>query len=166
MASSLSSVFDSDATIGALEIGALMSTSLFGVTCVQAFQYFRDSKKDSRWVKILVAAVWFLDLSHAVASCHYLYTSTVPQYGHPELLFVPPLSFDFIILINGLIGALEQTWFICRLYTFSKNVWVSGFCGILAFGRFSFTLSITAISFQRPPLPVFMNIGGGLLHPR
>ncbi|KAG7088424.1 hypothetical protein E1B28_012418 [Marasmius oreades] len=105
---------------------------------------------------IKVAAVWFLDLSHAVASCHYLYTTTISQYGHPELLLVPPLSFDFIILINGLIGALEETWFIRRLYTFSKNVWISGLCGVLAFARFSFTMTITIISFQLLPLPVFI----------
>jgi hypothetical protein len=55
-----------------------------------------------------VALVWALDFSHTIAICNAIYTITVIQYGHPELLIFVPNSLNAAILLSGCIGPLEQ----------------------------------------------------------
>jgi len=44
-----------DNTLGALLIGGLVATALWGVTCVQTFAFFMGETKDRAWHKALVA---------------------------------------------------------------------------------------------------------------
>jgi len=46
--------FQPDLTLGALEIGVLIATCLFGATCTQTYVYFRSSRRDAWDMKSLV----------------------------------------------------------------------------------------------------------------
>jgi hypothetical protein len=47
-----------DLTLGAVEMGAMISLFLFGMVTVQVYLYSMGSKTDHRWLKLLVAFVW------------------------------------------------------------------------------------------------------------
>jgi hypothetical protein len=46
--------FNPHATIGALEIGVLLSSFLFGIVTVQTFMYFKKFPNDTWMLKLLV----------------------------------------------------------------------------------------------------------------
>jgi hypothetical protein len=46
-----------DLSLGAIEIGVLVSTLLYGMTAVQSYTYFASSAPDRMWLKCFVAAV-------------------------------------------------------------------------------------------------------------
>jgi hypothetical protein len=47
-----------DLTLGAVEIGAMMSMMLYGMVTVQMYIYARNCKTDRAWLKALVTCVW------------------------------------------------------------------------------------------------------------
>ncbi|KAJ7041970.1 hypothetical protein C8F04DRAFT_1230088 [Mycena alexandri] len=71
----------SNSNLGALEIGALLSFSLFGVTTTQAHTYYSRFPNDSRNLKLLVAFVWSLEVAHGICIGQTLY-ETIPNYIH------------------------------------------------------------------------------------
>jgi sugar phosphate permease len=48
-----------DPTLGAVELGAIFSTLLFGIITVQAFDYYRDYPNDSWTLKAMVCTVLY-----------------------------------------------------------------------------------------------------------
>jgi hypothetical protein len=141
--------FNIDTSLGALEIGTLVATTLFGATCIQVYLYFEKYPKDHKLIKALVGAVWILELGHTIAICHAVYTMTITWYAQPQLLDVPPLSLDISVLINGFIGPLEQAWFTRRLYVFSRNLWLTAICCALSFGRLVASIAYAGTTFTR-----------------
>jgi hypothetical protein len=47
-----------DVTLGAVEMGAMMSMMLYGMVTVQMYMYAMGCKTDRAWLKALVAFVW------------------------------------------------------------------------------------------------------------
>ncbi|KAF9034034.1 hypothetical protein BJ165DRAFT_1534236 [Panaeolus papilionaceus] len=45
-------------TLGALLLGGTLATALWGVTCIQIYNYYMDVNKDPPWLKFLVAMLW------------------------------------------------------------------------------------------------------------
>ncbi|KAF5361633.1 hypothetical protein D9758_007273 [Tetrapyrgos nigripes] len=146
-----------DLTIGSLEVGALITSCLFGVTCVQTYLYFRHLKADPWGMVLLVFAVWLLDLGHTIAVSHLIYTLTITNYGAGVQSFiVPPVSIDVTILLSAFIGTIEQAWFIRRLYVFSKNIYLTGICVTLTLARFIGSLGLSVVVFHRITLPEYV----------
>ncbi|KAL0570404.1 hypothetical protein V5O48_011562 [Marasmius crinis-equi] len=65
-----------DGQIGALEVGIVVSTALFGVTTAQTYLYYQLFPKDSKWINLLVLWIWFLELIHNAFACQILYFYT------------------------------------------------------------------------------------------
>jgi hypothetical protein len=47
-----------DLSLGAIEIGVLLASILYGMSIVLGFVYASASEKDAIWLKLLVSAVW------------------------------------------------------------------------------------------------------------
>jgi hypothetical protein len=50
-------------TLGAIEIGVLLSSVLYGVTCVQAYNYAMHTVCDRLWVRVVVAVVMYVEVT-------------------------------------------------------------------------------------------------------
>ncbi|KAJ7194961.1 hypothetical protein GGX14DRAFT_575960 [Mycena pura] len=141
-------VFDLSPTLGAVQIGVLVSCILFGVTTTQAYIYYNRFPDDSLMVKATVAVVWSCEAAHVVCVAHTLYAFTITDYRHPErLLGHPPRSLIFYIFLTILISACGvlslPVFFSFRIYMLSKRrlipyiIWALSFvrcvAGITAF---------------------------------
>ncbi|KAJ6585922.1 hypothetical protein B0H19DRAFT_982021 [Mycena capillaripes] len=123
-------------TLGAYEIGVLISYVLFGVTTAQTYIYYRRFPDDSRKFKALVAFVWLCELAHALCIGHALYIYTISDYVHPERLDrALPKSLPAAILFSGIIAASVQGFFSFRIYAFSKKLYISLLIWAMAFLR-------------------------------
>ncbi|KII90732.1 hypothetical protein PLICRDRAFT_39309 [Plicaturopsis crispa FD-325 SS-3] len=126
-----------DSSVGALEIGILVSLFLFGTTTVQAFVYFQRFPRDVTTLKLLVSVVWCLELLHTMAVSHSLYTETVTWYGReigPNSK--NPWSLNAAIVLSGLISPLVQAFFAHRVHAVSGQLPIPVFCWIVLFLRF------------------------------
>ncbi|KAK0187530.1 hypothetical protein F5146DRAFT_713046 [Armillaria mellea] len=71
-------------TLGALFVGAIVATMLFGITNVQTLIYYRRYPNDWPLFRYSVALLWVLDALHVVLSTQALYYYLIDMYG--ELL--------------------------------------------------------------------------------
>jgi len=129
-------------TVGAIEVGVLVSMFLFGVVSCQTWVYYRRFPTDAVLLKLLVATIWFLELGHTIAITHYLYTMTVLEFGNVFALVSPPKSLGSSILFSAFIGPLVQAWFAYRVLKLSAEAYIPAFCWLLSFLRCAATVAV------------------------
>jgi len=116
-----------DNTLGAMLIGVLVSTTLFGLTTLQTYLYYCNYTKDRAAFKWLVASVWLLDFIHTVFISHTTYYFLVQQYGNPASLLAGEWSLIMEIVVTIGVTLLVQGFFAHRVYRLThNNVWLSG----------------------------------------
>ncbi|KAF7352002.1 Saposin B-type domain-containing protein [Mycena venus] len=109
-----------DGVLGAPLIGAVLGTFLFGIVTLQTYHYNRLYPTDSKALKILVFAVWFIELAHSISLWHALYQINVTFYGQLAHFFNPPHSLELTVLFSALINVVVQAR--CYLpFSFTPN---------------------------------------------
>ncbi|KAJ7496719.1 hypothetical protein FB451DRAFT_1386092 [Mycena latifolia] len=124
-----------DSTIGAFEVGVLISYVLFGFTTLQTYIYFNRFPNDRRPLKYLVAFVWCCEMAHVVCVGAALYTMTITYFGQFERLIRTPDSLTAGITFSGFVGPSVQSFFALRIYCLSESWWIPCLCWGLSFMR-------------------------------
>ncbi|KAJ7910499.1 hypothetical protein B0H13DRAFT_1714367 [Mycena leptocephala] len=106
-----------DNTLGALLVGGLVATALWGVTCVQTFTFFMGGTADRGSQKALVCTL-ILDTFDTVLNCHILYYYLVTNYLVPEAIVFPVWS----IIVH--VAATSLSNFIVRRYILSLTIYL------------------------------------------
>jgi len=71
-----------DNTIGAMFLGIVAATFLFGITTLQTYWYYHTYPNDSILHKCSVTILWILDWFHLVLVVHATYTYMVTGFGN------------------------------------------------------------------------------------
>ncbi|KAJ7496716.1 hypothetical protein FB451DRAFT_1549774 [Mycena latifolia] len=124
-----------DSTLGAFEVGVMISYVLFGFTTLQTYIYFSRFPNDRRPLKYLVAFVWCCEMAHVVCVGAALYTMTITYFGQVERLIRTPDSLTAGITFSGLVGPSVQSFFAFRIYRLSESWWIPCVCWGLSFTR-------------------------------
>ncbi|KAF7365679.1 hypothetical protein MVEN_00441600 [Mycena venus] len=128
--------FNANTTLGAYEIGVLVSYVLLGVTAAQTYIYYSRFPDDGFKIKALVAFVCICEVAHAICLGHTGYIVTISDYGHPESVFgAVPRSLPAAIFLSAVIGATVQGFFSFRIYRLSKHPCIPILCWIMSFMR-------------------------------
>ncbi|THH01017.1 hypothetical protein EW026_g1617 [Hermanssonia centrifuga] len=109
---------DLDNTLGAVSIGVLMATALFGCSIVQTHTYSRSSK-DGAFMKYLVYVLWAISALHIAMIIHGLYFYTVSNYMTPQALARPTWSLSASTVIGNLGDDIVTGVFASRVWKFT-----------------------------------------------
>ncbi|KAI0740998.1 hypothetical protein C8Q76DRAFT_791366 [Earliella scabrosa] len=142
---------DLNSSVGVLFLGAVFSSMIYGLTCLQTFSYFRSprSQKDHKWTRIMVIVLLALDSLHQALVLHLVYVYVVLGYGNPIVLFTTLLwSGPAEILINGLLGLMFNTFLAYRLWRLSANTYLVVLAMLLSFASFGTILSFGIRAFS------------------
>ncbi|KAJ7152937.1 hypothetical protein C8R46DRAFT_1120808 [Mycena filopes] len=142
-----------DNTLGAYQIGVLVSLVLFGVMSTQTYIYYSRFPKDTRGMKVMVAGVWLLEFAQAICISIALYAWTITSFGVP--LFVPPKTFDVSIFFSGVISACVQGFFSFRIFTLSRKMFIPIISWFLSFLRLVVGTAVFITAFRMTSLPKF-----------
>ncbi|KAF9468249.1 hypothetical protein BDZ94DRAFT_1154223 [Collybia nuda] len=144
-----------DLEIGAVEIGILISTFLYGIATVQTYIYFRESTRDPRWLRAMVNYSDILVTFITVVTCMFLYRFSVTNFGNYNSLQELPWTLDFSFFIGGLVSATVQSFFAYRVHVISGRWAVS----VVAWGgslvRVGVTLLIFILTFKSGTLGLY-----------
>ncbi|KAJ7723669.1 hypothetical protein B0H16DRAFT_1737112 [Mycena metata] len=110
-----------DNTLGALLVGGLAATALWGVTCVQTYTFFMGGSTDRASQKTLVALLWVLDTFDTVLNCHILYFYLVTNYLNPEAIIFPVWSIIVHVAATALSNFIVRSAFARRVYRLSNG---------------------------------------------
>ncbi|KAK7052511.1 hypothetical protein R3P38DRAFT_2860734 [Favolaschia claudopus] len=150
-----------DNTLGALLIGGLVATALYGITVLQTFAFFMNGTTDRTAHKALVAFLFVLDTFDTFLNGHILYFYLVSNYLAPQALAVPLWSVILHVAATSLSNFIVRSAFTRRIYQLSHGnipgtLWIAALsvldlgCGIL----------ITAKAFK---LKSFLDITNGMI---
>ncbi|EIN09219.1 hypothetical protein PUNSTDRAFT_68019 [Punctularia strigosozonata HHB-11173 SS5] len=147
-----------DTSVGALEIGILISTVLFGVMTTQTYVYLASDhfKRDKAYIKILVGFVWLVEALHTALSWSYLYGATITRFGKVLELLIVPWDLASCVLLSGVVGCAVQLFFAWRIYVVSSRIifaipgWT---CSVF---RLALAVALAATSLKARLLPVFV----------
>ncbi|KAF9456597.1 hypothetical protein BDZ94DRAFT_1275250 [Collybia nuda] len=108
-------------TLGAVQIGIIISVCLYGVLCVQAFTYYQAGFKDSLHTRLLVVWCLIVETIHTIFITIYLYQVTVGHFGDYGYLPGAHWPLVFSVFISSLLSAPVQVFFALRVFVLSKN---------------------------------------------
>ncbi|KAJ6487078.1 hypothetical protein C8R47DRAFT_1127677 [Mycena vitilis] len=134
-----------DSTLGAILVGGVVSTYLFGIATLQVYYYFRKYSDDSLWLKWMVAVVWMIELGHTIFSWHAIYTVAVTFYCQPQHIKSPPHSLEVTILFACLMYVIVVGFFANRVRIFSGRWLVTIICWVLTAVRVTSNLAMMGI---------------------
>ncbi|KAJ7222165.1 hypothetical protein GGX14DRAFT_428160, partial [Mycena pura] len=126
---------DVDPSLGAYQIGVLVSYGLFGVVTTQTYTYFTRFPDDSVETKTLVGFLWLCEAVHALCIAATLYSYTITGYGDPKRLLHAPSTLFIAIFFSGIIDGSVQSFFALRIYLLSRKVYIPCICWVLSFLR-------------------------------
>ncbi|KAJ6554755.1 hypothetical protein B0H19DRAFT_1377487 [Mycena capillaripes] len=160
-----------DGTLGAMEIGAILGTFLFGIETLQTFNYYRRFPEDSQLLKATVAVIWFdsFNISKATSNrpdhpgvlnssiqfagwTQWIYSMTVTFYGRPasQHILSPPHTLNITILLSAPIHALVQLFFGNRIRILSGHWHIMVLCLFLTLLRFICDVALTIATWVSP----------------
>ncbi|KAI0635962.1 hypothetical protein C8Q77DRAFT_1100635 [Trametes polyzona] len=108
-----------DDNLGALLIGQMISTFLYGISTLQTYVYLIRFPRDSPELKIWVLLVWVLDSANVVLVCHGLYYWAWGLVGNGANAGHEPFarrSFFASAVLNLVVAAVVQSFFIKRIH--------------------------------------------------
>jgi len=152
----MSEALDIASTYGVGYLASVISAALFGVTCIQAFYYFRSYavSKDSWLVKGLVILLTLLDIGHQIIVTDVLWYYLIANYASPAALLRNIPGEEIEILFNAVIAVLVEYAWTMRLWILSKNPYITCLCGVLATVHFALDVSVPALGWTTPSLAV------------
>ncbi|KAF9468722.1 hypothetical protein BDZ94DRAFT_1246111 [Collybia nuda] len=134
-----------DGTLGALLVCVLIAVALFGVICLQTYQYFSYYVKDKLYIKILVGTIWCLEFTHTVVIVQALYNVVVTNFGTPSFITNQPITLNISVIFSGLINTGVQGFFAYRIKLISKRWLVPIICWSLLAVRLTCAIASSAV---------------------
>ncbi|KAI0718565.1 hypothetical protein C8T65DRAFT_827520 [Cerioporus squamosus] len=133
---------DRNGTLGMGYLGAVVSALIYGITCIQTFQYYRSPKSqgDPSYIRAFVLLLWVLDTVHQVFVVYAFYHYLVIGYGLPSTLIYLSWSIPASLVTNDIIFILIRCFFLMRVWLLSRNKPLVAILGLLALARFSVAL--------------------------
>jgi len=143
-------------TYGVGYLGSVISSALFGVTCIQTFYYFRSNArhKDGWFVKSMVILLMLLDIAHQVIVTDILWYYLIANYAHPQALLENIVGEEVEILFNAIIAVVVEYAWVARLWILSKNRYITAVCLLLSTTHFVLNLIVPAIGWNIENLAV------------
>jgi len=111
-------------TLGAILLGLVFSSTFFGVTLLQTYQYYDRYWNDTLWLKLFVALIFVLDVAQIVTVIHSNWWYLIQNYAMPQSLAIVPWSLGLEVGITTSIGLLVQGFFALRVYILSRGNYV------------------------------------------
>jgi hypothetical protein len=146
---------DFNGTVGAVEIGVMISNFLFGLATVQTFSYYKKFPKDPWQMKSFVGVLWILELAHSMLTSHTIYWTTVIEYGNTKALNLIPGSLIGAVVLSGIIGPAIQAFFAHRVRRLSHKWIIPVVCWFLCVIRSISLIAVAVTSYYSPTLKFF-----------
>ncbi|ESK87025.1 hypothetical protein Moror_11985 [Moniliophthora roreri MCA 2997] len=107
-------------TYGAVLIAVIISSCLYGVTCLQTWYYFRNYN-DRSLLRGIVLVILALETVHEILATHAIYHHLILNFGNPFALLIASWSAVATIPLTTLIEAIVHSFYAGRIYQLSRK---------------------------------------------
>ncbi|VDC07090.1 unnamed protein product [Peniophora sp. CBMAI 1063] len=144
-----------DNTLGALAIGVVISSILYGVNCMQTFLYLTEHcKRDGWFLKSFIMLLWAMETLTCILLNHGIYYYTVTNFGNYDVLLHSgtPWSILVEVGVSAFVALLVQCFFAHRVYILNgRRPILPLFVVVLSLAQFAVGLvyADVSLSFKR-----------------
>ncbi|KAH9036626.1 hypothetical protein EDB85DRAFT_740613 [Lactarius pseudohatsudake] len=104
-------------TLGALFIGTILSSIIYGVTWLQVYSYYNSHSARDRWpLKSFVAFLMLIDSANVAFIIHTNYHTSVTNFGDYKSLQFVPWSLPAIALSGFILEVSVEHFYAYRIY--------------------------------------------------
>ncbi|SJL06551.1 uncharacterized protein ARMOST_09892 [Armillaria ostoyae] len=122
--------------VDGLYYGYALSTAMFGITIVQAWNYF-NANADGWLMRSLVAFLVAMDAAVTGVNTQILHHYLVDNFGNTDQMQIIIYSFDAEVMMTAVVVLIVELFFVVRIYKLnSKNWLVPAVITVLAVGSF------------------------------
>ncbi|KAK0440634.1 hypothetical protein EV421DRAFT_1905357 [Armillaria borealis] len=122
--------------VDGLYYGYALSTAMFGITIVQAWNYF-NANADGWLMRSLVAFLVAMDAAVTGVNTQILHHYVVDNFGNTDQMQIIIYSFDAEVMMTAVVVLIVELFFVVRIYKLnSKNWLVPAVITVLAVGSF------------------------------
>jgi len=140
-----------DATLGAAFIGFGVSCIVFGVLTTQVFIFYQRYPLDRIAYKLLVAALWSLELVDQIFIAYSLYFYMVTHFTDPSIIWTGNIIWSLIlqIVMGSLVGTIVKCCFAMRVWRFSnRNFYVTSVIIFMILAQFGLAIFYCIKAFE------------------
>lgn len=125
-----------DASLGAMEVGVLINSFLYGVNCVQMYIYYQGTAKPHWSVRCLVPIIWIVETVSTFSMWYWLYRVTVQYDGNIYVFGQDHWTLRTTAFFDGLVGGGVQGYFAYRIHVLSRKwiytiiSWIGSVCAL------------------------------------
>ncbi|EMD36378.1 hypothetical protein CERSUDRAFT_115360 [Gelatoporia subvermispora B] len=164
----MASLIDPKSTYGAYMLGVIISArcfflkplqalqqlrtchSLYGITVVQTYGYYRQSTRDAMYMKILIFMLWILNTLHEVLLIETIYDYLIGDYGNPLAITHITGSYWAALSMSAIIEFVVKGLFCLRLFKLGKNWRLVALIAFLALSRLGELVALIVIEGTQP----------------
>ncbi|KAI5121761.1 hypothetical protein M0805_009572 [Coniferiporia weirii] len=110
-----------DLTLGALQVGTYISTTLFGIMSMQTYYFYVNFPNERKLLKGLVACIWIFELVHTVLVARSAYEMSVTNFGSFSDFVETPFPLAFSIVWSATVSCTIQAFFAYRIRVMSQR---------------------------------------------
>ncbi|KAA1466888.1 hypothetical protein DENSPDRAFT_831794 [Dentipellis sp. KUC8613] len=135
--------------MGALLAGLILNAILYGLLCLQSYQFFNNfGKGDRLYLRTLVSFLWILDTFQLVLNCHAVFHYLISNYDRPDALQISIWSINIETGISTTIIFLVRGFFAARVWQLSNRSKVlASITVILSLAQLGLGYSLTVLCF-------------------
>ncbi|EAU89931.1 hypothetical protein CC1G_08413 [Coprinopsis cinerea okayama7 len=108
-------------TFGALLIGGIIAIMFSGVTIAQCVIFLKLFPRETIWMKLMVFAVWLLDMLHSIFISMSLWNYLIVHFGNHAGIDIVPTSLALTIVATAILTFGVHCFFIYRIFVLAKN---------------------------------------------
>lgn len=128
--------------MGAIFVGVLIGAALWGISCMQTYEYFSEFSRDSWSTKTMVGTLFCLDTLHQVFMTHVIYTYLITEHFNAAYLNEVVWTLLAQVFVSAIIGFIVQSFFVYRIWILSRhNIFIS--IGVMLLVLAELALSLT-----------------------
>ncbi|KAF8879098.1 hypothetical protein CPB84DRAFT_318120 [Gymnopilus junonius] len=150
-----------DSTLGATFIGFNISCVIFGILTTQVYVYFQRFPLDKLAYKLLVAALWCLELLDQIFIAYSVYFYVITNFANPFAILRGKIIWTLIIqiVLGNFVGTIVKCCFSMRVWRFSKrNLYITGAIVIMILVQFALAILYCVKAFQLTSLVGVSNL--------
>ncbi|KAJ7656533.1 hypothetical protein DFH06DRAFT_1328807 [Mycena polygramma] len=162
--SSESSIVNS--ALGPVIVAVVLNSVLYGICCLQFFEYATTTNRDSRLTKWLVAWIAIVDTFSVCNSASLLWHYAVDNFGNIEVLVQTPWQYNLLSASTALASVPIQLFLGWRVKSLSNSWALYGVICILSLAEGGMALAVTIAEFEKSNLsehPLLVSIVVGFV---
>ncbi|KAJ6561090.1 hypothetical protein DFH09DRAFT_1160425 [Mycena vulgaris] len=101
----------------------MVSLPIYGISLLQAYMYYLNYPRDSKWIKTMVALLMIFESAHTWMTCHTVYHYSILSYSNPLSLIAGEWSVYTAYALGIPICFLIQIYFSRMVYLLTKPKW-------------------------------------------